>query len=127
MSHNIFRLVAGLIGALSAISAMLIVFRFDPWQTTIIIKFLFLTSLFFALWGISSLTSSFIGETDIPEAFRRGLLLTMSVLTIAVLRQTIDLSIIGMAVVLVFYLAVELSWRHLLDQRKYNDTSRHKF
>ena len=73
-----------LVTGLSIVGLLTIFFRFDPYKATDLIKYLFFTSFFIALWGLVTLVlNRFKFRVDWPDfyrSFRIGLIISLVIL-----------------------------------------------
>jgi len=92
--------------ALSASGIIIIVSKFDPYQTGQLIKFLFFSSLFVLIWGVSSLVLLGL-KNDLAGAFRRGLWPAILILIIIWLNRLNLLNILNLLIVLGVVMTIE--------------------
>lgn len=84
----------------------MIVFKFDPFQASQLIKFLFFCSLFVSIWGLGTLV--LIGlKNDFTGAFRRGLWLAVLALGGITLNRLQLLNIFNFSILLGVIVAIE--------------------
>ena len=97
-------ILSAVVSSLAGLS--IIVLKFDPFQASGLIKFLFLGTLFVAVWGAG--TFAFLGfKKGFSGAFRRGFLLGAILISAIVFNRLRLLNILNFSILLGVVVALE--------------------
>ncbi len=105
MRWHFIVIIAAVVSSLAGLS--IIVLKFDPFLAGGLIKFLFLGTLFVAVWGVG--TFAFLGlKKGFSGAFRRGFLLGLILISVIVFNRLRLLNILNFSILLVVIAAIEV-------------------